>query len=137
MPTKRDDLTPDPQLPTGTIQLDRQARVFTAGADRVRALESAATKHRLATDAILHPEPPCDLVVRRGNLRLSEFLADGREVTRAILQTGAVCRVRDDEPLDTDSEPTDSPVYSLRTMVLMALGESTIWRLPPGHLEHD
>ncbi len=136
MSTERDDLDQPRRLPEGTVALERDARFFAtrrALADRLRAQR---TKIRLIADELLHPEPPCDLVVRRGNLRVSEMLDDGREVTRAVLQAGAVCRVRTLESPPHGDHP-GSPLYSLGHTVLMALGEAEIWSLPAGALDAD
>jgi len=111
----------------GTVQIDRHARVFTAGADRTRELAAAASVHRLMTGQVFTPEAPCDLVMRHGSLRVREQLPDGRRVTRAVLQTGAVCRLR-----TGDSVADDSPLYSLETMNFVALGEAEVWQLIPG-----
>jgi hypothetical protein len=117
------------QQPAGTLEVVRDARVFTAGADRIRELESLGRVHRLLAGQELELDPPCDLVVRQGNLRVSEYLPDGREVTRAVLQTGMVCRLRDGEPA-VDSDAADSPLYSLAATALISLGASEIWQLP-------
>ncbi|MEZ4386146.1 MAG: hypothetical protein R3D98_00935 [Candidatus Krumholzibacteriia bacterium] len=126
----QDPTTPPPAI-AGTLEVVRDARVFTLGQDRVRELAGVAAVHRLLAGQRLELGPPCDLVVRQGNLRVSEFLPDGREVTRAVLQTGMVCRLR--EPLaSARSERGDSPLYSLAATALAALGETEIWQLPAG-----
>ena len=72
--------------------------------------------------------------MRRGNLRVTELLDDGREVTRAVLQAGAVSRIREDAAaLAGDDAAT--PLYSLARTVLMALGETELWQLPSGVLD--
>ncbi len=120
-------------LPRGTLAPDRDARLFATHAPLMERLREVRAARRLAPDELLHPAPPCDLVVRRGNLRVSELLADGREVTRAVLQAGAVCRVRtgDGDIGDTG----DSPLYSLASTMLMALGEVDVWILPAGAVD--
>ena len=115
----------------GTLQLDRAARVFATNSDHGHQLEAAATVVIVAADQSHRPAAPCDLVIRRGNLRASERLPDGREVTRAVLQTGAVCRVRNRGEA-ADSGATDSPLYGLGSIVLVALNETEVWQLPPG-----
>jgi hypothetical protein len=123
----------DALLPRGTLAPDRDARLFVTHAPLMERLRDERTARRLAPDELLHPDPPCDLVVRRGNLRISELLADGREVTRAVLQAGAACRVRtgDGDIGDTG----DSPLYSLASTMLMALGEVEVWILPAGAVD--
>ncbi len=136
MPTERDDLGQPRQLPPGTVSLDRDARFFATRRALADELRHRRHKVRLVADELLHPDPPCDLVVRRGNLRVSELLDDGREVTRAVLQAGAICRVRVDEDPAHGDHP-DSPLYTLGHTVLMALGEVEIWTLPAGALDAD
>jgi hypothetical protein len=142
MPTELDDLERPLRLPAGVLELDREARIFARRRDLVPLMREQALVVRLVPDELLHPEPPCDLVVRRGNLRVSELLQDGREATRAVLQTGGVCRVRRsasppqaDQPSSGD-QPS-SPLYTLATTVMMALGETEIWQLPAGSLDPD
>ncbi len=113
-----------------SLQLHRDARLFAVGPDRVKRLSDAAEVVRLAGGEIIAPTVPSDLVVRQGNLRVSERLPDGREVTRAVLQTGAMCRVSA-EPANV-SDTGDSPLYSLEATTLEALGEAEVWTLPPG-----
>lgn len=118
------------------LGFDREARVFGAGVDRTRELEAARTIVRLGAGERLTHRSSSDLVVRQGNLRVSERLPDGREVTRAVLQTGAVCRVR----LGTGpgrSEAAGSPLYSLARTTLVALGDTEIWQLPAGFCDPD
>jgi hypothetical protein len=136
MGTERDDLDRPLPLPAGTLGLDRAARLFATRRDLVAKLKDVRRVIRLVPDELLHPQPPCDLAVRRGNLRVSELLADGREVTRAVLQTGDVCRVRDGGP-DTVGGNDASPLYNLARTVLMALGETEIWLLPSGVLDSE
>jgi hypothetical protein len=136
MRTERDDLRRSRDLPVGALALDRDARLFAVRSSLIDRLRAVRTKRRLLADELLHPDPPCDLVVRRGNLRVSELLDDGREVTRAVLQAGAVCRVRKDPPGD-HGDDLASPLYSLGHTVLMALGETEIWILPAGALDAD
>jgi hypothetical protein len=133
MATELDDLLTPLPLPSGTIILDRESRLFATRRDLVESLQDVRVIINLVPDELLHPQPPCDLVVRRGNLRVSELLPDGREVTRAVLQAGAVCRVRA-ESSDAVGETDASPLYSLARVVLMALGETEIWQMPSGAL---
>ena len=136
MPTERDDLDQPRDLPHGTVAFDRDARFFATRRALADKLRGRRTKIRLVADELLHPDPPCDLVVRRGNLRVSELLDDGREVTRAVLQAGAICRVREDDG-SVHGDLPGSPLYSLGHTVLMALGEAEIWILPGGALDAD
>ena len=126
-PNELDDLQREPDLPFGWLSLDRDARLFATRRDLAARLERDREQRLLIGDELLHPPVPCDLVVRLGNLRVSQWLPDGREVTRAVLQAGAICEVREDA-----GESGARPVYRLRDLVLMALGETEIWVLPAG-----
>ncbi len=131
---------PAAEDPPGWLTIERDARIFATRRGLVDRLRESRRKLALVADELVHPDPPCDLVVRRGNLRLSELLPDGREVTRAILQAGAICRVRRGPiagPEAGDGEGVGSPLYSLANTVLMALGESDLWLLPAGSVDQD
>jgi hypothetical protein len=136
MPTELDDLDRPLPLPQGAVSLDREARLLATRRELVPRLKEQATVVRLVADELLHAQPPCDLVVRRGNLRVSELLVDGREVTRAVLQAGGICRVRPASAALVGDESA-SPVYSLARIVMMALGETELWQLPAGVLDPD
>ena len=60
-----------------------------------------------------------------------EFLPDGREITRAVLQAGSLLVTAVG---NADADP-EADVYVLRDCVLMALGEAELWLLPSGVLE--
>jgi hypothetical protein len=114
-----------PFTPSGaTFSFERDARLFARDRALLHELGRESRTITLAADELLHPPVPVDGAVRRGKLRVSEFLADGREVTRAVLQAGAVFRTR----------PKDSPGVDLGAVVLMALGEAELWFLPAGSL---
>lgn len=119
--------------PGGTLEVVRDARVFTAGADRIQELEGQSVTHRLLAGQELEAAAACDLVVRQGNVRVCEYLPDGREVTRAVLQTGMVCRLRDGMAAGR-SDATGSSLYSLTAASLVSLGASEVWQLPVGAL---
>jgi len=111
-----------------TLELLREARLFVRKPGALADWESERTaRHRLTADQILHPDGPGDYVVRHGRLRLSEFLADGREVCRAVLQAGFCFTVHGPGPAPRPGAP-------LGACVLMALGEVEIWQLPVGRL---
>jgi hypothetical protein len=113
-----------------TLTFDRDARVLVAGSENARRLAASATIVELSGGETLVPDPSCDLVVRQGNLRVSERLAGGREVTRAVLQTGMVGRVRSSAARHGDT--AGSALYSLETIELKALTDTEIWQLPAG-----
>ena len=77
----------------------------------------------LAPSQLVRLDGPADWAVRLGRLRLAEFLPDGRELCRAVLQAGSCLRTRHDGALDTSR------------ITLMALGDAELWRLPPGTLD--
>jgi hypothetical protein len=137
--TELNDLTKDFGLPSAFLFFARDARLFA----RDRTWEQRHAKIRqaapLAPDELFHPPVPADLVVRRGMLRVTEFLPDGREVTRAVLQAGATFQTRAAAPaVPPDSGPDlqtgQGEIYDLAATVLMSLGEVEIWILPPGTL---
>lgn len=118
---------PDPQP---TLSLVRGANVFNADPERMESLEKLKQAVQLAPDQLLHPDVPATYVVRLGKLRVSQFLADGREITRAVLQAGAVLAT---DLQGRDADPA-ADIYILADIVLMALGEAELWRLPPDAL---
>ena len=113
------------------IVLHRGANIFAHDPGRAERLEKERHGVPLAPDELLHVEVPAVYVVRLGKLRVSQFLPDGHEMTRAVLQAGAALTTlaggRDADP--------GADVYILRDVVLMALGEAELWQLPPGALE--
>ncbi len=115
--------------PTPTIAVVRGANIFAADPERGDRLEKVRQVVQLAPDQLLHPDVPAAYVVRLGKLRVSEFLPDGREMTRAVLQAGAVLATS----AAGDADPA-ADVYTLPDIVLMALGEAELWRLPPNAL---
>ncbi|MCB1182570.1 cyclic nucleotide-binding domain-containing protein [bacterium] len=109
----------------------RGAHLFATRPGLMERLEAARRLVPLAGDQLLHPAVPADYVVRRGKLRVSQFLPDGREITRAILQAGAVVLTRDDDPEAADPA---ADRYHIEDLVLAALGEVEMWALPAGAL---
>lgn len=113
------------------ITLHRNAQLFTKEPGLATSLEKIRQVLFLAPDQLLHPEADREYVVRLGKLQVSQFMADGREVTRAVLQAGSILTVR--EGLEHGDNPA-SDVYNLPDMILMALGETELWSLPAGNL---
>ncbi len=107
------------------LVLVRDARLFMRRPELGEELSGRVRAVDLAPSELLHPDSPADFVVRLGRLRVTEFLPDGREVTRAVLQAGSCFTTRE------AAESGDS-VYPLERAVLMALGDAEIWRLPAG-----
>jgi hypothetical protein len=113
-----------------TVALHRQRNLLAERPDLRERLEQEREVVQLAPDQILHADAPATYLVRLGKLRISEFLDDGREITRAVLQAGAVIDTATD---GRTVDPADD-VYVLRDCVLMALGETELWLLPAGRL---
>lgn len=113
------------------IVLHRGANIFAHDPERAERLEKVRQVVPLAPDELLHVEVPAVYVVRLGKLRVSQFLADGHEMTRAVLQAGAALTSLAGS---RDADPA-ADVYILQDVVLMALGEAELWRLPPGALD--
>ncbi len=128
-PTELDDLQREPDLPAGSLEFDRDARLFATQHELAARLSRERTRQLLVSDELLHPTVPADIIVRRGNLRVTELLPESREVTRAVLQAGATVRTR------ADGELPAADVYRLREVILMALGDTEVWILPAGALD--
>ena len=121
-PTQRfQPLAPDPVH----LTLLRDARLFVRRPELRDELAAHRERAHLASGELLHPAAPADFVVRLGRLRLTEFLPDGREVTRSVLQSGS-CFTTDGAAAGAESS------YPLDRTTVMALGDVEIWRLPPG-----
>jgi hypothetical protein len=108
------------------LKLLRDARLFMRRPEAMERLAVRAESLHLGTDQLAHPAREADLVVRRGRIRLAEFLPDGREIGRSVLQAGSCCLIRADEG--------DFP---LSMTTIMALGPSELWQLPPGTLAEE
>lgn len=95
------------------------------------ALADAAALQRLTSNQLVDLDPVADWVVRRGRLRLAEFLDDGREMAHGVLEAGScfVTRARH----DPDPDVATAPLPRDRA-TLMALGETELWRLEAGAL---
>lgn len=116
--------------PAPILALRRDVHYFTDHPGLAQRLEHDQRPVSLAPDELLHPPVPAEYVVRRGKLRVSQFLDDGREVTRAVLQAGATFRTLAGA---AGADPA-ADVYFLPELVLMALGEAELWALEPGSL---
>lgn len=120
--------------PGMVIKLNRDAHFFVTRSGLAERLEKIRQVVYLAPDQLLHPESEAEYIVRLGKLRVSEFLDNGREITRAVLQAGSVLIVR---PSQDHGDNPASDVYNLPDMVLMALGETELWSVPVGSLDPD
>lgn len=115
------------------LTLRRDTHLFSRDPALAGRLESLRREIPLAPDQLLHAECPAIYVVRLGKLRVTQFLSDGREVTRAVLQAGA--------GLETQAVGVEAPDpaadrYPLDDIVLTALGDAELWSLPPGSLDN-
>ena len=117
--------------PASTMILHRDTHLFAQRPDLVGRLEKQRERILLAPDQLLHADPDTAYLVRLGRLRVSEFLPDGREVTRAVLQAGALFRTG-----DTPSDP-EADIYDLDHIVVMALGDVELWAFPSTDLDID
>jgi len=121
-------------MSTTTVVLHRDTHLFAKRPDLVGKLEKQRDRILLAPDQLLHAEPDSAYLVRLGRLRVSEFLADGREVTRAVLQAGAMFRT--DLAVSGAPDPA-ADIYDLAHIVVMALGDVELWALAAADLDLD
>ena len=115
-----------------TVTLHRDTHLFASRPDLVEKLEKVRERILLAPDQLLHAEAGSGYLVRLGRLRISEFLPDGREVTRAVLQAGGMFRTDPEGQFEPDAE---ADVYDLAHIVVMALGDVELWALPSTDLD--
>lgn len=120
--------------PTAHLIIRRDAHLFANRPGLMERVEEQRELIRLAADQLLHAQTPGDHIVRRGKLRVSQFMPDGREVTRAVLQAGAVILTR--EAKNQAADPATDR-YLIHDLVLMAVGEVELWALPAGALEQS
>jgi hypothetical protein len=116
------------------LTIHRDAHFFSTRPLLAEKLEQTRKRILLAPDQLLHPEVPLAYIVRLGKLRVTQFLPGGAEVTRAVLQAGALLTAG--EISHGEADPT-ADVYYLPEMVLMALGEVELWALPTAALDQD
>lgn len=120
--------------PNLQFSLVRNTHYFSNRPGAAEKLEPLCEAVPLAPEQLLHPDGPADWVVRRGKLRLSQFLDDGREITRSVLQAGSVFFTREPAPGEKPVDDPEADLYVLADIVVMALNEGELWRLPPGAL---
>jgi len=97
------------------LTIKRDAHLFANRPGLVEEVEKSRQLIPLATDQLLHVPVPGDHIVRRGKLRVTQFLPDGREVCRAVLQAGAVLLTR--EGADCEADPAEIGRASCRERV--------------------
>ena len=116
------------------LTIHRGARFFSTRPELAEKLEKTRRRLLLAPDQLLHPEVSVAYIVRLGKLRVTQFLPANSEVTRAVLQAGALMTVADISP---EQANPGADVYYLSEMVLMALGEVELWAVPIEALDQD
>jgi hypothetical protein len=114
------------------LTIQREAHFFANRPGLADEVEKLRQLIPLATDQLFHVPVPGDHIVRRGKLRVSQFMPDGREVSRAVLQAGAVMLAREGE--EREANPA-ADCYNVDDLVLMALGDVELWSLPAGAVE--
>ncbi len=138
--TELGDLARPLESPAATFEFVREARLFTRRPADLHPLEAQRRVVRLAPNQLCHPPVPADVAVRLGQIRVTEFLPDGREVARAVLQAGSFFRTR---PAVTAPDAASGAApgavsrtrHDLADIVLMALDEAELWLLPAGALD--
>ena len=123
-----------PDQPHAHLIIRRDAHLFAKRPGLMERVERQRELIPLAADQLLHVQTPRDHIVRRGKLRVTEIVPDGREITRAVLQAGAVILTREAENRAADPA---ADRYLVDDLVLMALGEVELWALPAGALEQS
>ena len=121
-----------PVDPTPVLVLHRETHLLAADRPLMDQLRQKSRPLRLAADQIHHPAVPGECLVRLGKIRISQFLPDGREITRAVLQAGAAFVTRAAPAGGADPL---ADVYCLPEMVIMALAEAELWELPAGTMK--
>lgn len=112
------------------LRLQRDAHLFASRPELAERLARDRRTLPLAPDQLLHPQVPAGYIVRRGRLRVTQLLPDGREITRAVLQAGAGL-----ESLGAGAADAAADTYPLADMILAALGETELWQVPAGSLD--
>jgi hypothetical protein len=120
--------------PGSQLVIHRDAHLFVNRPELMERVEKQRELILLVADQLLHPAVPRDHIVRRGKLRVTQFLPDGREIARAVLQAGAVLLTRTGGQQAADPE---ADRYLVTDMVLMAIGDVELWALPAGTLERS
>jgi hypothetical protein len=114
------------------LLFSRNSHFFVDNAGKVEDLESRRELVQLASDQLLHPPVPRYYIVRKGKVRISQFLDDGREITRTVLQAGSVFYTQ--RAQDHGDKPA-ADLYCLSGIVIMALGEAELWAFSENQLD--
>lgn len=108
----------------GLLQLVRKAGSPTDRLNRPGNEDEIVT---LISSQLFHPQADLEYRLKAGLLRVSELLPDGREVTRAILQTGAGLGTLQGDPERANAA---EDVYPVERMIMMSLGETELLSRP-------
>ncbi len=114
------------------IHFQRSDLFFVNNAAKMESLKTHSRKIDLTSDQILHPDTPQHYIVRKGKIRISQFLDDDREITRTILQAGSVFSTFNKE--DIGDKPA-ADIYSLPGIVVMSLTETELWAFSENALD--
>lgn len=112
------------------LRLRRDAHLFASRPELAERLARDRRTLPMAPDQLLHPQVPAGYIVRRGRLRVTQLLPDGREITRAVLQAGSGL-----ESLGAGTADAGADTYPLADVILAALGETELWQVPAGSLD--
>jgi CRP-like cAMP-binding protein len=112
------------------LSLRREAHLFSQQPDLAARLALDRRVLPLAPDELLHAVTPAGYLVRRGRLRVTQLLPDGREITRAVLQAGAGL-----ETLEGGASDPHRDTYPLADIILAAIGETELWQVPVGSFD--
>jgi len=119
----------------GVLRIGRESHLFASQVQLMATFEANHEKIVLAPDQLVHAPVPAAYIISRGQMRVSQFLPDGREVTRAVLQAGSFLITRTLDTHHPDHSPNDAAdIYNLADIVLMALDEAELWAVPSGSL---
>lgn len=110
--------------------LRRDAHLFSHQPELAARLALDRRVLPMAPDELLHAATPAGYLVRRGRLRVTQLLPDGREITRAVLQAGAGLETREGGATDPQQD-----TYPLADVILAALGETELWQVPAGSFD--
>ena len=114
------------------VIFSRHGHFFVANAGKVEDLENRRELVLLASSQLFHPTVPKVYIVRKGKIRVSQFLDDGREITRAVLQAGSVLKT---SFANDNSDKPAADLYCLSGIVMMALGEAELWAFSENQLD--
>jgi len=119
-----------PEADAPLLCLCRNAHLFSQQPELAARLALDRRVLPMAPDELLHAVTPAGYLVRRGRLRVTQLLPDGREITRAVLQAGAGLETRE----NGGNDPLND-TYPLADVILAAIGETELWQVPVGSFD--